>query len=90
MASFNFIVGDSIAAGTAIAAGLKRSGAYGVKSVDDKGISKVGAPPQEVLGFLKEIGDSKLKDKIVILSSGISNGPDALEKVKEQLKYLLE
>jgi hypothetical protein len=88
MSSFNFIVGDSIAAGTAIAAGLKRSGAYGVKSVDDKGISKVGAPPQEVLGFLKEIGDSKLKDKIVILSSGISNGPDALEKVKEQLKYL--
>jgi hypothetical protein len=88
MASFDFIVGDSIAAGTAIAAGLKRSGSYGVKSSDDKGISKVGAPPKEVLEFLKEIGDSKLKDKIVILSSGISNGPDALEKVKEQLKYL--
>lgn len=88
MASFDFIVGDSIAAGTAIAAGIKRSGSFGVKSSDDKGISKVGASPKEVLDFLKEIGDSKLKDKIVILSSGISNGPDSIDKVKEQLKYL--
>ena len=47
MINIDYIIGDSIAAGTAIYGfGLKnRSGNFGVKSKDDKGISKVGAPP---------------------------------------------
>ena len=89
MIKIDYIIGDSIAAGIAINGfKLKRSGAYGVKSSDDKGISKVGAPPSEVLGFLNEVGKDKLKDKNVILSSGISNGPSKIDKVEEELKLL--
>jgi hypothetical protein len=89
MTQIDYIIGDSIAAGVAINAfKLKRSGKYGEKSIDDKGISKVGASPAEVLGYLNEIGKEKLKSKNIILSGGISNNTAALDKVKEQLKFL--
>lgn len=92
MISIDFIVGDSIAAGTAIFGfSLKnRSGEYGVKSSDTKGISQVGASPKTVLGFLNEIGREKLRGKNVILSSGISNGPGDLATVKTELIFLKE
>lgn len=92
MTNIDFIIGDSIAAGTAINGfGLKnRSGAYGIKSKDDKGISKVGAPPNEILGFLNEIGKAQLTGKNIILSCGISNGPGKIEIVKQQLNLLKE
>ena len=92
MINIDYIIGDSIAAGTAIYGfGLKsRSGSYGVKSKDDKGISKVGAPPNEILGFLNEIGKDKLNGKNIILSCGISNGPTKIEVVKQQLNLLKE
>ena len=72
MTQIDYIIGDSIAAGVAITAfKLNRSGAYGVKSIDDKGISKVGASPAEVLGFLNEIGKEKLKSKNIIKDENI-------------------
>jgi len=89
MVKIDYIIGDSIAAGIAINGfKLKRSGAYGIKSSDDKGISKVGAPPSEVLGFLNEVGKDKLKSKNVILSSGISNGPSKISVVEQELQLL--
>jgi hypothetical protein len=88
MAEADFIIGDSIAAGTAISVGLKRSGSYAIKSSDSKGISEVGASPTKVLGFIKEVGESKLKGKKLILSSGISNGPNDLATVKKELELL--
>lgn len=89
MVKIDYIIGDSIAAGIAINGfKLKRSGAYGIKSSDDKGISKVGAPPSEVLGFLNEVGKDKLKSKNVILSSGISNGPSKISVVEQEFQLL--
>jgi hypothetical protein len=77
-----WIVGDSIAAGTA-----GRSGGVGVKKSDERGISQVGANPKVVLGFLKELGD-KLKNQNICLSSGISNDTNGLDTVRTQLNYL--
>jgi hypothetical protein len=89
MVKIDYIIGDSIATGIAINGfKLKRSNAYGIKSTDDKGISKVGSPPSEVLGFLNEVGKDNLKDKNVILSSGISNDPSKIDVVKQELQFL--
>ena len=77
-----WIIGDSIAAGTA-----GRSGGVGAKKSDDRGISQVGANPNIVLGFLKELGD-KLKNQNICLSSGISNDTSGLNIVDRQLSYL--
>ena len=62
MINIDYIVGDSIAAGIAIGPFKlsTRSGSVGIKSTDAKGISKVGARPIEILGYLNEIGKEKL------------------------------
>lgn len=99
MITIDYIVGDSIAAGTAINGfGLKtRSGKFAVKSVDDKGISEVGASPTKILGFLNEIGAAKFKGKNVIISTGLSNGPNDLKSepndksksvIRKELQFL--
>ncbi len=90
MVTIDYIVGDSIAAGIAINGfGLKnRSGAYGIKSTDSKGISEVGASPKKILGFLNEIGKQKFTNKNVIISVGLSNGPKDLTNIKSQLQLL--
>jgi hypothetical protein len=86
----DYIVGDSIAAGIAISSFKcsTRSGAYGVKSTDAKGISKVGARPSEILGYLNEIGKEKFRGKNVIISTGLSNGPTDLTNIEKQLQLL--
>ena len=95
MVEADFIIGDSIAAGIgAFGLGLKRDmGFYPEpdkgKSKDSKGISKVGASPQAILGYLKEIGEGSLKSKNVILSCGISNGPNDLDTwIKKEFDFL--
>jgi hypothetical protein len=88
--SWDFIFGDSIAAGVAKELGLGRSGAYGVVSKDGKGISMVGAAPNVVLGYLQDTTFT-LDGKIVILSTGYSNGggtPASKQVIKDQLKLL--
>jgi predicted chitinase len=95
----NFVIGDSIAAGLAKLAisSTNRSGAYNDRngkrvppSKDEWGISQVGANPGAILGFINEIGSSKLSGKKVLLSSGYTNGPAQKQKVKDQLALLKE
>lgn len=90
MIEIDYIVGDSIAAGIAISSFKcsTRSGANGVKSTDAKGISKVGARPSEILGYLNEIGKEKFRGKNVIISTGLSNGPTDLTNIEKQLQLL--
>ena len=90
MVNIDYIVGDSIAAGIAINGfSLKnRSGSYGIKSTDSKGISEVGATPKKILGFLEEIGKQKFTDKNVIISTGLSNDAKDLTTIKKQLQLL--
>ena len=90
MIEIDYIVGDSIAAGIAISSFKcsTRSGSYGVKSTDAKGISKVGARPSEILGYLNEIGKEKFRGKNVIISTGLSNGPTDLTNIEKQLQLL--
>jgi len=86
----DFVIGDSIAAGLAsyVIPGVVRNLSYGIKSTDARGISKVGATPKEILGFLTEIDSNKLLNKRILLSSGYSNGPTQKLKIKDQLIYL--
>jgi hypothetical protein len=96
--SWDFIFGDSIAAGIAKGAlGLNRKagGSGDPVSKDDKGASKVGANPVTVLSYLKDAsfvgGTSDLSNKIVILSTGYSNGSGtnaSKDTIKEQFKFL--
>ena len=90
MIDIDYIVGDSIAAGIAISSFKcsTRSGSYGIKSTDAKGISKVGAKPSEVLGYLNEIGKEKFRGKNVIISTGLSNNPSDLTNIEKQLQLL--
>jgi len=90
--SWNYIFGDSIAAGIAKnALGLNRkAGGNGDYTKDDKGISKVGANPKEILEYLKDSSFS-LNNKIVILSSGYSNGggtDSSKNYIKQQFEIL--
>jgi murein DD-endopeptidase MepM/ murein hydrolase activator NlpD len=72
------VFGDSIASGI-----LNESGA--------KGSAEVGADPTEVLNMLKD-NTAMLKDKVVRLSSGISNTPskEELEVVRRQIRHILQ
>lgn len=88
MAKYDFIFGDSIAAGIAISQGLKRSGANKVFSKDEKGSSEVGASPKKVLRFLKEFGAKEFDGKVVIISTGYTNGTSDTDTIKKQLDYL--
>jgi hypothetical protein len=93
MVKIDYIVGDSIATGIANAAyGKKRDGGYVPnESSDDMGISRVGAPPSQVLEFLTTIKE-KLSNKNIILSTGLSNSAGdisgGLKIIEEQLKLL--
>ena len=80
----DFTFGDSIASGLA-----GRQGGNQQTVMDDRGISKVGASPADVLGQLQSFDQSKLKGKTVRLSSGITNNPSDLASVEEQIKYLV-
>jgi hypothetical protein len=52
----DIIVGDSIATGIANAKfGTSRTGTNRVKASDNKGISMIGARPDEILGYLNEL-----------------------------------
>ena len=90
MINIDYIVGDSIAAGIAIGPFklTTRSGHIGVKSTDAKGISKVGARPIEILGYLNEIGKEKFRGKNVIISTGLSNGSKDVANIEKQLQLL--
>lgn len=88
--SWDFIFGDSIAAGVSKELGLNRSGSSGQVSKDTKGISMVGAAPSVVLGYLQDTTFT-LDGKIVILSTGYSNGAGSAQSngyIKDQLKLL--
>lgn len=76
--------GDSIASGL-----VGRQGANQQTVMDASGVSKVGASPADVLGQLHSFDKTKLKDKVVRLSSGITNNPSDLKSVEEQIKYLV-
>jgi biotin carboxyl carrier protein len=80
----DFTFGDSIASGLS-----GRQGANQQTVVDDKGTSKVGASPADVFGQLQSFDKTKLKGKVVRLSSGITNNPSDLKTVEEQIKYLV-
>jgi hypothetical protein len=90
MINIDYIVGDSIAAGIAIGPFKlsTRSGSVGIKSTDSKGISKVGARPIEILGYLNEIGKEKFRGKNVIISTGLSNGSKDVANIEKQLQLL--
>lgn len=89
---WDLIFGDSIAAGIANSAlGLKNRKAGGSGdpvSKDDKGASKVGANPNMILTYLKEFGEKNFDGKIVILSTGYSNGQTMKDIMKAQIKFL--
>lgn len=89
---WDLIFGDSIAAGVAYSAlGLKTrdvSGKSKNPSKDDKGVSKVGANPDMILTYLKEFGEKNFDGKIVILSTGYSNGAQMTDTIKAQIKFL--
>lgn len=90
--SWDFIFGDSIAAGVAKnALGLNRkAGGNGDFTKDDKGASMVGAKPSDVLGYLQDTSFT-LDGKIVILSTGYSNGGGTAESkqfIKDQFSLL--
>ena len=87
---WNYIFGDSIAAGVAITQQLKRSAAFGILSTDEYGKSKVGAPPSEIVDYLKD-ATWKLEGSVIVLSTGYSNGGASnasKEFIKKQLQYL--
>jgi hypothetical protein len=72
--------------GDSIAKGLQDLGGAGIG-----GDARVGAMPGEVLRKVKKLAESgTLKDKNVVLSSGLSNDPQASEfkNIEEQLKVL--
>ena len=88
---WDLIFGDSIAAGIAKSAlGLNRKagGSGDPVSKDDKGASKVGANPDMILTYLKEFGEKNFDGKIVILSTGYSNGVNMKDTIKAQIKFL--
>ena len=88
---WDLIFGDSIAAGIAKSAlGLNRKagGSKDPVSKDDKGASKVGANPDMILKYLKEFGEKNFDGKIVILSTGYSNGAHMKDIMKAQIKFL--
>ena len=88
---WDLIFGDSIAAGIAKSAlGLNRKagGSEDPVSKDDKGASKVGANPDMILKYLKEFGEKNFDGKIVILSTGYSNGAHMKDIMKAQIKFL--
>lgn len=88
---WDLIFGDSIAAGIAKSAlGLNRKagGSGDPVSKDDKGASKVGANPDMILTYLKEFGEKNFDGKIVILSTGYSNGAHMKDTIKAQIKFL--
>ena len=80
----DFTFGDSIASGL-----VGRQGANQQTVMDASGVSKVGASPADVLGQLQSFDKTKLKDKVVRLSSGITNNPSDLKSVEDQIKYLV-
>jgi len=87
---WNYIFGDSIAAGVGDSQQLERSGKMGVLSQDEYGKSKVGAPPSEIVDYLKD-SKWKLEGAVVVLSTGYSNGggsDQAKNFIKQQLQYL--
>lgn len=90
--SWDFIFGDSIAAGVAKnALSLNRkAGGNGDFTKDDKGASMVGAKPSDVLGYLQDTSFT-LDGKNVILSTGYSNGGgtnDSKQFIKDQFSLL--
>ena len=87
---WNYIFGDSIAAGVAITQKLKRSAEFGILSTDEYGKSKVGAPPSQIVDYLKD-ATWKLEGTVIVLSTGYSNGGGtkaSKEFIKKQLQYL--
>lgn len=87
---WNYIFGDSIAAGVGDSQQLERSGKMGVLSTDQYGKSKVGAPPSEIVDYLKD-STWKLEGAVVVLSTGYSNGGGSDQSknfIKQQLQYL--
>lgn len=78
------VFGDSIAAGLASYLGVSRPG-NGVKK-DGYGISKVGANPKTVLGFLKEWDVNKFDGKVVFLSTGYTNASRSMDTYKKYIK----
>ena len=87
---WNYIFGDSIAAGVAITQQLKRSAEFGILSTDEYGKSKVGAPPNEIVDYLKD-STWKLDGTVIVLSTGYSNGGGSDKSknwIKQQLQYL--
>ena len=92
---WDYIFGDSIATGLANSNKLNRNGAMVdsrdkllPSSKDSKGESRVGAPPTEILGYLKNFGAGSFDGKVVVLSTGYSNGPTLLDAIDKQLKFL--
>ena len=92
---WDYIFGDSIATGLANSNKLNRNGAMKdsrdnllPSSKDSKGESRVGAPPTEILGYLKNFGAGGFDGKVVVLSTGYSNGPTLLDAIDKQLKFL--
>jgi lysophospholipase L1-like esterase len=87
---WNYIFGDSIAAGVGKSQQLKRSGEMGVLSTDEYGKSKVGAPPNEIVDYLKDV-TWKLEGSVIVLSTGYSNGggsDTSKNWIKQQFQYL--
>jgi hypothetical protein len=73
-------IGDSIAVGL--------SGANTGNNQEIINQLKVGANPAVVLGFIQNIDESLLKDKEVVLSTGILNNTRMINKIPEQLDTL--
>ena len=80
---WNYIFGDSIAAGVAITQKLKRSAEFGILSTDEYGKSKVGAPPSQIVDYLKDTVIFTIESTGCLLVGKILNDALDILKLKE-------
>lgn len=70
-----YVIGDSLAAG------IQAVGGYG-------GGGQVGAKPQQVFTNINSVPDAEIQGRNVVLSTGVSNAPDQIGLVSQQIALL--
>jgi muramidase (phage lysozyme) len=71
----SYVIGDSLAAGVRSATGAP-------------GVSQIGAPPASVLASIEALDPQAVAGKKIVLSTGVSNDPKAIDAVDKELKAL--
>ena len=82
--------GDSLAVGMQRNAGIDGTEAPFRGGQNQPGTARVGAPPSEVLQRINDASDDQIAGKDVLLSTGVSNDPGAIEAVAQQIATLYQ